>query len=244
MVTIITSNKKVMMNNTNKEIEYIKTNPRNQDRTSTIRVKQQDEESEPLFIDSLDSSEDEISGDESDDMEQQEEGQGKEKLMGMPEDQDDSNPEIMRISNHALPSHSTGRTVKQEDQDLDIQNAEDWDQVDADFNNIALTELGGANDPDVQAQKEDLTDNVDVDWWVTVLVRVVAVRAVELLSELSHCQSCCQSYCQSCCQSCCQISAAVRAVVKAVVRAQPAVRAAVRMLNESNFYSQVSGAVG
>jgi len=47
--------------------------------------------------------------------------------------------------------------------------------------------LEGANDPNGQAQKEDQMDNVDVGWWVTVLVSVVAVRAVELLLELTCC---------------------------------------------------------
>jgi hypothetical protein len=79
-----------------------------------------------------------------------------------------------------------------------------------------------------------------VDWWVPVLVRVIAVRAVELLSELSRCHS----YYQSCCQSSAAVRAAVRAVVKAVIRAQPTVRAAFRMSNEANFYSQVIEADG
>jgi len=70
----------------------------------------------------------------------------------------------MPITNNALLSHSSGRTVQPEDQDFDIQNTEEIDQVDADFNNIALTELEGVNDPDAQAQKEDQADNVDVDW--------------------------------------------------------------------------------
>jgi hypothetical protein len=97
-------------------------------------------------------------------MEEEQEGEGKEELPGMPEDQDDSDQGIMPITNNALPSHASGRTATREDQDFDIQNAEELDQVDADFNNIALTELEGANDPDAQAQKEDQTDNVDVDW--------------------------------------------------------------------------------
>jgi hypothetical protein len=97
-------------------------------------------------------------------MEEEEEGEGKEELPGMLEDQDDSDLGIMPITNNALPSHSSGRTAEQEDQDFDIQKAEELDQVDADFNNIALTELEGANNPDAQAQKEDQTDNVDVDW--------------------------------------------------------------------------------
>jgi len=60
---------------------------------------------------------------------------------------------------------------------------EEFDQVDADFNNIALTELEGANDLDAQSHKEDQAENAVVDCWVTVLG-----RAVELLSELSRCQ--------------------------------------------------------
>jgi hypothetical protein len=166
MVTFITINKTVMVDDTNNEIEYIKTNPLNLERTSTIRVKQEEEDSEPLVIDLLDSSEDEISGDELDDMEEEEEEEeeeeGKEALPGMSED--DSEPGIMPITNNAPPRNPPSRTVELEDQDFEIQNAEELDQVDADFNNIALTELEGANDPDVQAQKEDQGDNADVDW--------------------------------------------------------------------------------
>jgi len=64
----------------------IKTNPLNLERTLTIRVKQEDKDSEPLVIDLLDSSEDEISCNELDDMEEEEEGEGMEELLGMPED--------------------------------------------------------------------------------------------------------------------------------------------------------------
>jgi hypothetical protein len=39
----------------------------------------------------------------------------------MPEDQVDSDPGIMPITNNALSSHASGRTAKQEDQDYDIQ---------------------------------------------------------------------------------------------------------------------------
>jgi len=104
-----------------------------------------------------------------------------------------------------------GKSVEQEDQDFDIENVEDVDQVDADFNYIALMDLEVANDPDALAQNEDQTDNVDVGWWVTVLVRVAALRAVELMSELCPCQSCCLS--------CYQSSAAVRAAVRVAARA-------------------------
>jgi hypothetical protein len=129
-------------------------------------VKQEEEDSEPLFIDLLDSSEDEISGDELDDTEEEEEEEeeeeGKEELPGMSED--DSEPGVMLITNNAPPRNPPSHTVELEDQDFEIQNVEELDQVDADFNNIALTELEGANDPDVQAQKEDQADNADVDW--------------------------------------------------------------------------------
>jgi hypothetical protein len=164
MVTFVTINKTVMLDDTDNEIEYIKTNPLNLEQTSTIRVKQEDKDSETSVIDLLDSSENETSGDKLDDLEEEEEGKGKEELPGVPEDQDDSDPVIMPITNNTLPGHSSGRNAEHEDQDFDIQNAEELDQVDADFNNIALMELEGANDPDAQAQKEDQTDNVDVDW--------------------------------------------------------------------------------
>jgi len=94
----------------------------------------------------------------------EEEEEGEEELPGMPDDQDDSDLGIMLLTNNALPSHSSGRTGEQDDQDFPIQNTEEFDQVDAEFNNIALTQLEGANDPDAQTQKEDQMDNVDVDW--------------------------------------------------------------------------------
>jgi len=115
-------------------------------------------------MDLLDSSEDENSGDELDHIEEEEEGQWKAELSGMLEDQDNSDPGIMPITNNALLCHSSGRTAEQEDHDFEIQNAEELDHVDAEFENIALTELGGDNDPDAQAQTEEQTDNVDVDW--------------------------------------------------------------------------------
>jgi hypothetical protein len=58
MVTFITINQTVMVDDTDNEIEYIKTNPLNLERTSTIRVKQEEEDSEHLVIDLLDNSED------------------------------------------------------------------------------------------------------------------------------------------------------------------------------------------
>lgn len=66
----------------------------------------------------LDSSGDEISADELEDMEEQKEGDGMEELPGMPEGQDDTNLGTMPIATHATASHSPSRTVQQEDQDL------------------------------------------------------------------------------------------------------------------------------
>jgi hypothetical protein len=163
-VTFVTIIKTVMMDDTDNEIEYIKTNPLNLAQTSTIRVKQEDDACEPSVIDLLDSYKDEISCDELDNMEKEEEGEWKEELVGMTEDQDNSDPVIMLITNNAPPRHFSSRTAEQEDQDFNIQNSEELDQVDADFNNIALTELDEANDPDAQVQKEDQTVNVAVDW--------------------------------------------------------------------------------
>jgi len=47
MVTFVTINKTVMVEDTDNEIEYIMTNPINLERTSTSRVKQEDDDSEP-----------------------------------------------------------------------------------------------------------------------------------------------------------------------------------------------------
>jgi hypothetical protein len=66
-----------MVDDTDNEIEYIKTNPLNLERTSTIRVKQYDKDSETSVIDLRDSSEDEPSGNELDD-EKEEEERGRE----------------------------------------------------------------------------------------------------------------------------------------------------------------------
>ena len=226
-----------MVDDTDNEIEHIKNNPHNLAWTSAIRVNQEDEDSETSIIDLLDSSDDENSGDELDDIEEEEEGEWMAELSGMQEDQDDSDPGIKPITNNALPCQSSGQTAEQENNDFDIQNAEEVDHVDAEFENIALTELGGANDSDAQAQMQEQTDNVDVDWWVTLLVRVVAVRAAELLSELSRCQRCFQSCCESCCQSSAAVRAAavratVQAAVRPVVRAQPLSEPLSKLLSE------------
>jgi len=75
---------------------------------------------------------------------------------------------------------------------LEIQHLEELDQVDAGFHIIAQLNLYGANDPYAQPVKEAQVDIANVDQLVTIFV-----RAVELLLELSHCQS----YYQGCWQS-------------------------------------------
>jgi hypothetical protein len=129
-------------------------------------VTQEEEDIKPLVIDLLDSSEEEISGDELDDTEeteeQEEEEEEKEVLPGMSED--DSEQGFMPITTNAPRKNPPSHTVELEDQHFLIQNPEELDPVDGDFNNIALTEVEGANDSDVQAQKEDQADNANVDW--------------------------------------------------------------------------------
>jgi hypothetical protein len=129
-------------------------------------VKQEEDDSEPFLSDLLGSSENEISGDELHDMEEEkkeeEEENGKEELPGMSED--DLEPWIMPITNNVLLRNPPSCTVDQEEQDFKIQKAEELDQVNTDFNYIAVMELEGANDPDLQAQKEDQADHANVDW--------------------------------------------------------------------------------
>jgi len=137
MVIFTAINETVIVDDTDNEIKYINTNPLSLECTSTIRVKQEDEDSEPSVIDILDSSEHEISGDQLDVMEEAEKGEEKEVLVGIPEDQNDSDKEIMTIMNYILPSHFSSRTVELEDQVFDFQNGEEIDQVDFDFNDIA-----------------------------------------------------------------------------------------------------------
>jgi len=76
-----------MVDDTDNEIESIKSNPINLEWTSTIRVKQKDAGREPLVIHLVDGSGDEIHADELDDMEEEEEVEAMEQLLGMPEDQ-------------------------------------------------------------------------------------------------------------------------------------------------------------
>jgi hypothetical protein len=166
MVTLVTINKTVMVDDTNNEIEYIRTYPPNLERTPTSRVKQEEDDSEPFVIDLLGSSENEISGDELQDMEEEEkeeeEEKGKEELPGMSED--DLEPWIMPITNNVLLRNPPSRTVDQEEQDFKVQKVEELDEVNTDFNYVAVMELEGANDADVQALEEDQAHHANVDW--------------------------------------------------------------------------------
>jgi hypothetical protein len=163
-VTFVSINKTVIVDYPDNEMQYIITNPHNLERSSTVRVKQEHQHCEALVIYLLYSSEDKISVNELEDMEEEEEGEGKELQLGMPEHQDDSHSGIMLITHDAPPSLSIGRTVKHEHQDFNFQYADQLDQVDVDFDNIALTELEGAKNPDTQAQKDNQADNANVDW--------------------------------------------------------------------------------
>jgi hypothetical protein len=126
-------------------------------------VNHKDDDSEPLVIDLLDRSENQISGDELDDTaEEEEEDNGKKELPGMSEDL--TEPGSMPITNNSSSRNPLRCIVELEHQDFEIRNAEELDQVDTDLNNIAVMELKGAKNPNVQAQKEDQADNADVDW--------------------------------------------------------------------------------
>jgi hypothetical protein len=62
MGIFVTMNMTVMVDNTDNEIEYIQTNTLRLEQTSTMRVKQEDDDSDSLVIDLLDSSKDNICG--------------------------------------------------------------------------------------------------------------------------------------------------------------------------------------
>jgi len=150
-------------------------------------------------IDVLDTYKDEISLHQLDLLEENKDREWQDEVPGMPENQDDSDQGIMPDPSHSLPSYSSGQSVEHVQQDFDLQNAEHLVLVDTDFSNIAAMDRERANDPDVHGKKQNERVPVDVAWWVTVLVRVVADRAVQLLLECSCCQCCDQSCCQSCC---------------------------------------------
>jgi methyl coenzyme M reductase subunit C len=102
MVKFDTITKIVIVDANINEMEYIKTNPFNVEQISTSMVKQEEEYSETSVIDLLHSSGDEISRDKLQDVDEEEEGKGKEQLPVMPEVQDHYNPEIMIITHNAL----------------------------------------------------------------------------------------------------------------------------------------------
>jgi hypothetical protein len=83
-------------------------------------VKQAVDGYQPSVIDLQHSSEDEICGDEFDDLEQEEDGEGKDELPGMPEDQDDSDLAILVITYSPPPTNSSTRTPEQQAQDFKI----------------------------------------------------------------------------------------------------------------------------
>jgi hypothetical protein len=62
MGTFVTMNMTVMVDNTKNQIEYIQTNTLRLEQTSTMRVKQEDDDSDSLVIDLLHSSKDNICG--------------------------------------------------------------------------------------------------------------------------------------------------------------------------------------
>jgi hypothetical protein len=62
MGTVVTMNMTVKVDNTDNEIECIQTNTLRLEQSSTMRVKQEDDDSDSLVIDLLDSSKDNICG--------------------------------------------------------------------------------------------------------------------------------------------------------------------------------------
>jgi len=105
-MVILGMTKTVKVDDTNNDTEYFKTNPLNLVSTFAIRVQHEQEDNAPLVNDLQYSYGDKISANKLDDMEEGEEGEGKDKLLGMPEDQDDSEPSIMPIINNPPLSNS------------------------------------------------------------------------------------------------------------------------------------------
>ena len=129
---------------------------------------------------------------------------GKEELLGMPEDQDNSELGIIQKRYNAMTRNSPSQTDTMKDQDYKILNVEWLYQIDAAFSNTTAKDLEAANDSDHEAPKVDQVDHVDMGWSATVPVSMVTVISVDLLSELS------------CCQSCHQCSATMRTAVRMV----------------------------
>jgi len=104
--------------------------------------------------------------------------------------QHDSEQGITLSTNCVQQRNYISHTVNLEDQASRTQYAKQFDNIDADLNNIFLMKLDRAKDYHVQALKKDQVDNANVALWATVLV-----TAVEVLSELYHCLR----FCKSCC---------------------------------------------
>jgi hypothetical protein len=103
----------------------------------------------------------------------------------LPGDKDDSEQVIMLITLCAPQWIPPLRTDIQEDQELINENGEELDQVDGDFNNIGKTVVEGDNNPNVHAQQDNRTNYFNVEQRVTLIVRVLAARSLELMTNLA-----------------------------------------------------------
>lgn len=102
-----------MVDDTDNGMEYIDTNHHKIEQMSTSGANQEDNNIKPLVIDLLDSSGDGISATESDNIKEQEEGEGKKEIPQIVEDQDNSELGIIPITDNAPLSHSADWTVEQ-----------------------------------------------------------------------------------------------------------------------------------
>ena len=118
MVTFSTINKMVNMEKTDNEIEYIKTNTLHLEETLTIWVKPEDNDNERIIIDIFVSSGGDISANELDEIEEAEQVEGKDELLRMQENQEDSKCGIMPIMNNKPGRNSLCQTCIQEDLDF------------------------------------------------------------------------------------------------------------------------------
>ena len=117
-------------------------------------------DAKPILIDLLDSPNYDISGDDLDNVEEEaveeeaveeesleEEDEVKQEVPGMPGV--NSKPANLPITNSAATRDSPNYTVELDDQHLKIQYAEELSLIDAEINNVGLTELEGANNLNV-----------------------------------------------------------------------------------------------
>jgi hypothetical protein len=130
MATFITIHRMVIEDDSKNEIEYIKTNLLDLERTPTITVKQEEQDSEHLLIDLLDSSGNKISADELDDLEKEgrrKKGKGRKSYWGCRRTRTILNLESCRLLTMHPPRNSPSWTIKQKDQHFEIQNSEELD---------------------------------------------------------------------------------------------------------------------